>query len=86
MQARQGLKVGKCMLFFGARYKQEPRKEYSVHALVHSLLFCRSGSTEKSLRATRRRVSCKCTRPSRESRLVRSLLPCCALHVAVMKS
>lgn len=24
MQARQGLKVGKCMLFFGARYKQVP--------------------------------------------------------------
>ncbi|CAK9114191.1 Pyruvate dehydrogenase [NADP(+)] (CpPNO) (Pyruvate:NADP(+) oxidoreductase) [Durusdinium trenchii] len=23
MQARQGIKVGKCMLFFGARYKQE---------------------------------------------------------------
>ena len=23
MQARQGIKVGKCMLFFGARYKQD---------------------------------------------------------------
>ena len=42
MQARQGLKVGKCMLFFGARYKQEPRKEYSVHearGLVYALYF-----------------------------------------------
>ena len=39
MQARQGLKVGKCMLFFGARYKQEPRKECSVHGLVYSLCF-----------------------------------------------
>lgn len=25
MQKRQGIDVGKCMLFFGARYKQVPR-------------------------------------------------------------
>ena len=34
MQARQGLKVGKCMLFFGARYKQEPRRVCGVHVLA----------------------------------------------------
>ena len=40
MQARQGLKVGKCMLFFGARYKQEPA-ECTAFMLWH---FCWSRS------------------------------------------
>ena len=34
MQARQGLKVGKCMLFFGARYKQELRRRRFIYAVA----------------------------------------------------
>ena len=34
MQARQGLKVGKCMLFFGARYKQELRRLRFIYAVA----------------------------------------------------
>ena len=76
MQARQGLKVGKCMLFFGARYKQEPQSvQRSCSGIVTGAAHGRCILQEWLYREEfesyeKEGVLCKCTRPSRASRLV----------------